>query len=154
PQLNRTDRTFPITVEDLVASGLWHETGALRGLDRRQRRRVMEALDAVGLGFCAGRLIGSLSGGEFQRVRFAPLVVRDAGLLLLDAPSACGDAAPIGVLLPPLETWDADGVTIGTALDELDIVRQWFPRTLLLARHLVACGHTARVLTDANWQLA
>ena len=32
PQLNRTDRSFPITVEDLVASGLWHETGALRGL--------------------------------------------------------------------------------------------------------------------------
>jgi zinc/manganese transport system ATP-binding protein len=39
-------------------------------------------------------------------------------------------------------------------LHELDIVRQWFPRTLLLARHLVACGSTAEVLTDANWQRA
>jgi zinc/manganese transport system ATP-binding protein len=154
PQLNRTDRTFPITVQDLVASGLWHETGALRGLDRRQRHRVMEALDAVGLGFCAGRLIGSLSGGEFQRVRFAQLMLQDAGLVLLDEPFAGVDATTIAVLLPQLERWNAAGVTIVTVLHELDIVRQWFPRTLLLARHLVACGETAHVLTDANWQLA
>src|SRR5690606_41371764 len=39
-------------------------------------------------------------------------------------------------------------------LHELDIVRQWFPRTLLMARHMVAFGDTAAVLTDANWQRA
>lgn len=154
PQLNRTDRSFPITVEDLVASGLWHETGALRGLDRRQHRRVIDALDAVGLAFCARRLIGSLSGGEFQRVRFAQLMLQDARLVLLDEPFAGVDATTIGVLLPLLEKWNAAGVTIITVLHELDIVRQWFPRTLLLARHMVACGETARVLTDANWQRA
>src|SRR5690606_8305142 len=105
-------------------------------------------------GFCAGRLIGSLSGGEFQRVRFAQLMLQDAKLVLLDEPFAGVDATTIGVLLPQLEKWNAEGVTIVTVLHELDIVRQWFPRTLLLARHLIACGETARVLTDANWQLA
>jgi len=154
PQVNRTDRDFPITVQDLVASGLWHETGALRGLGRRQRDRVMDALDAVGLGFCARRLIGSLSGGEFQRVRFAQLMLQEARLVLLDEPFAGVDANTIGVLLPQLEKWNAEGVTIVTVLHELDIVRQWFPRTLLLARHLVACGDTGQVLTDANWQRA
>ena len=154
PQLNRTDRSFPITVQDLVASGLWHETGALRGLDANQRRRVMDALDAVGLVSCASRLIGSLSGGEFQRVRFAQLMLQDARLVLLDEPFAGVDASTIGVLLPQLENWNAAGATIVTVLHELDIVRQWFPRTLLLARHMIACGETAQVLTDANWQRA
>jgi zinc/manganese transport system ATP-binding protein len=154
PQINRTDRSFPITVQDMVASGLWHETGALRGLDRCQRDRVMAALESVGLGFCARRLIGSLSGGEFQRVRFAQLMLQEARLVLLDEPFAGVDANTIGVLLPQLEKWSAQGVTIVTVLHELDIVRQWFTRTLLLARHLVACGETAQVLTDANWQRA
>ena len=154
PQLNRTDRGFPITVHDLVASGLWHETGALRGLDTRQRQRVLDALEAVGLAACARRLIGSLSGGEFQRVRFAQLMLQDAGLVLLDEPFAGVDATTIGVLLPLLARWNAANVTIITVLHELDIVRHWFPRTLLLARHMVAHGPTAEVLTDGNWQHA
>ena len=154
PQLNRTDRSFPITVQDLVASGLWHETGAMGGLSARQRRRVTEALEAVGLGACARRLIGSLSGGEFQRVRFAQLMLQDARLVLLDEPFAGVDATTLGVLLPLLARWNDEGTTLVTVLHELDIVRQWFPRTLLLARHTVACGATAEVLTDANWQRA
>lgn len=154
PQLNRTDREFPITVADLVASGLWHETGAIRGLDAGQRRRVLDALEGVGLAACARRLIGSLSGGEFQRVRFAQLMLQDAALVLLDEPFAGVDATTIGMLLPLLERWNAQGVTIVAVLHELDVVRHWFPRTLLLARHLVAVGPTAQVLTDANWQQA
>jgi zinc/manganese transport system ATP-binding protein len=154
PQLNLTDRSFPITVHDLVASGLWHETGAMGGLDAGQRRRVMEALDAVGLAPCARRLIGSLSGGEFQRVRFAQLMLQDAGLVLLDEPFAGVDAHTMAMLLPLLNRWNEQGITIVTVLHELDIVRQWFPRTLLLARHMIACGPTREVLTDVNWQRA
>ncbi len=154
PQLNLTDRSFPITAHDLVASGLWHETGALRGLDPHQRGRVMDALDAVGLAACARRLIGTLSGGEFQRVRFAQLMLQDAGLVLLDEPFAGVDATTIGTLLPLLSRWNGQGVTIVTVLHELDIVRQWFPKTLLLARHMIAYGATGDVLTDANWQQA
>ena len=154
PQFDRTDRGFPITVRDLVASGLWHETGAIRGLDADQRRRVMEALAAVGLAPLALRLVGSLSGGEFQRVRFAQLMLQDARLMLLDEPFAGMDATTIGMLLPLLTRWNRAGVTIVAVLHELDIVRQWFPRTLLMARHMVACGDTSAVLTDANWQRA
>ncbi|MGE0801362.1 MAG: metal ABC transporter ATP-binding protein [Lautropia sp.] len=153
-QLDRTDRGFPITVQDLVASGLWHQAGAFGGLNRAQRQRVADALDAVGLGSCARRVIGSLSGGEFQRVRFAQLILQDARLILLDEPFAGVDATTIGVLLPLLARWNAAGVTIVAVLHELDIVRQWFARTLLLARKRVADGPTDQVLTDANWQRA
>ena len=40
------------------------------------------------------------------------------------------------------------------ALHEQDIVRQWFPHTLLLAREMIAVGPTAEVLTPENWQRA
>jgi zinc/manganese transport system ATP-binding protein len=115
---------------------------------------VTQALETVGLASCARRPIGSLSGGEFQRVRFAQLMLQDARLVLLDEPFAGVDATTIGLLLPLLGQWNAQGVTLVIVLHELDIVRQWFPRTLLLARHTVAVGPTAEVLTDENWQRA
>lgn len=153
-QRSPADRSFPITVQDFVASGLWHETGAWGGLRSAQRTRIGDALSAVGLASCARRVIGSLSGGEFQRVRFAQLMLQDADLVLLDEPFAGIDATTIGVLLPLLAAWQQDGKTLVVVLHELDLVRQWFARTLLLSRHCVADGPTDEVMTDANWQRA
>ena len=110
PQLNRTDRSFPITVQDLVASGLWHETGALGGLGARAAPAgVGRARGGGPCARCARRLIGSLSGGEFQRVRFAQLMLQDARLVLLDEPFAGVDATTLGVLLPLLAAVERAG---------------------------------------------
>src|SRR5262249_23785485 len=43
----------------------------LYGFTDREAADAMEALDRVGLAECAGRLTGSLSGGELQRVAIA-----------------------------------------------------------------------------------
>ncbi len=153
-QLNRTDRSFPITVEDYVASGLWHETGAWGGLGRSQRERIRHALGSLGLLSCARRTIGTLSGGEFQRMRFAQLMLQDADLMLLDEPFAGIDATTISVLLPLMARWHGAGRTLVVVLHELDLARQWFAKALLLSRHCVAFGPTGAVLTDANWQQA
>ena len=154
PQISQTDRQFPITVQDLVASGLWHRCGAFGGLGREGARRVAEALDQVGLRGYAGRLISALSGGEFQRVRFAQLILQDAQMVVLDEPFVGIDVTTQQVLLGLLASWHAQGITIVAALHEQDIVRQWFPHTLLLAREMIACGPTAEVLTPAHWARA
>lgn len=154
PQISQTDRQFPITVQDLVASGLWHRCGAFGGLGREGARRVAEALDQVGLRGYAGRLISALSGGEFQRVRFAQLILQDAQMVVLDEPFVGIDVTTQQVLLGLLASWHAQGITIVAALHEQDIVRQWFPHTLLLAREMIACGPTAEVLTPDNWARA
>ena len=54
PQINQTDRQFPITVQDMVASGLWHQCGAFGRLGRQGAARVAEALEMVGLRGYAG----------------------------------------------------------------------------------------------------
>ena len=154
PQINQTDRQFPITVQDMVASGLWHQCGAFGRLGRQGAARVAEALEMVGLRGYAGRVISALSGGEFQRVRFAQLILQDAQLVVLDEPFVGIDVTTQQVLLDLLARWHAQGVTIVAALHEQDIVRQWFPHTLLLAREMIAVGPTAEVLTPENWQRA
>src|SRR5437868_1161416 len=49
PQAAEIDRTFPISIYDLVAMGLWRDAGLFGGIGRAERERVREAMSAVGL---------------------------------------------------------------------------------------------------------
>jgi zinc/manganese transport system ATP-binding protein len=150
PQVIDIDRSFPIPVFDCVAMGLWREIGALRGLDRRQEERVERALNTVGLGDLARRPVGSLSGGQFQRVLFARLLLQDAPVILLDEPFRAVDTKTIADLIGLILEWHDEGRTVLAALHDIDQVRAHFPQTLLIAREIVAWGPTAEVLTTAH----
>ena len=47
PQVADIDRTFPISVYDMVAMGLWRDAGLFAGIGKRQRERVREAISAA-----------------------------------------------------------------------------------------------------------
>lgn len=150
PQISEVDRTFPVTVADLVAMGLWHELGPLGRASRAQRRRVDEAIAAVGLQGFEQRTLDTLSGGQFQRALFARLMLQDAPVVLLDEPFTGVDARTLEDLICILQRWHEAGRTVIAVLHDFDLVRAVFPTTTLLARELVAHGPTAQVLTDAH----
>ncbi len=147
PQRGEIDHSFPVSVFDVVAMGLWREIGAFGGLSRDQRGRVRAALAAVGMAGFESRPIGSLSGGQLQRVRFARLMLQDAPLILLDEPFAAIDSRTVEDLVRLILAWHAEGRTILTVVHDFDQVRRHFPTALLLAREPVAFGPTAEVLT-------
>lgn len=147
PQRGEIDHSFPVSVFDVVAMGLWHEMGAFGGLSRSQRERVRAALAAVGLSGFEPRPIGSLSGGQLQRARFARLMLQDAPLILLDEPFAAIDTRTVDDLVTLILGWHAEGRTILTVVHDLEQVRRHFPTALLLSREPVAFGPTAQVLT-------
>jgi zinc/manganese transport system ATP-binding protein len=150
PQQIEIDRTFPISVFDCVAMGLWREIGAWRGVDHERNGEVERALDTVGLVDLAGRPVGALSGGQFQRVLFARLLLQDARLILLDEPFRAVDTKTVADLIALILRWHGEGRTVLAALHDIDQVRAHFPSTLLLAREVVAWGETRKVLTPAN----
>lgn len=150
PQQSEVDRTFPISVADLVSMGVWPDVGPFLGLSRLHRRRVDNALAAVGLTGFEKRPIGMLSGGQMQRVLFARLLVQDAEVVLLDEPFTAIDSRTASDLIALVARWHSEGRTIVAVLHDLDTVRTYFPRTLLLARDLVAHGATRDVLTAGN----
>ena len=150
PQQSDIDRSFPITVVDLVAVGLWSEIGGFFGLRTAHRARVDEAISAVGLTGFERRPINSLSGGQFQRALFARLLLQDAQLVLLDEPFTAIDAGTMVDLLGVVRRWHGEGRTVIAVLHDAETVRAHFPETLMLARDLVAHGPTSRVLTAAN----
>jgi zinc/manganese transport system ATP-binding protein len=150
PQQIDIDRSFPVTVFDCVAIGLWREIGIWRGIDARRKRAVATALATLGLLDFADRLIGSLSGGQFQRVLFARLLLQDARLILLDEPFRAVDTKTIADLILLIERWHKEGRTVIAALHDIEQVRAHFPQTLLLAREVVAWGPTQSALTPEN----
>jgi len=150
PQQAEIDRAFPIGVFDFVAMGLWRSLGALGGLSGAARIRVGEALSAVGLSGFERRPIGSLSGGQMQRILFARLLLQDAPLILLDEPFTSIDARTAADLLALVKRWHGERRTVLAVLHDLDQVRAHFPQALLLARQPVAWGPTPDVLTQGN----
>ena len=154
PQVVEIDRSFPISVFDCVAMGLWREIGASGRLDRACMARVVDALAAVHLTGLAGRPVGALSGGQFQRVLFARLLLQDAKIILLDEPFRAVDAKTIVDLIGLIEQWHAEERTVVAVLHDIDLVGRYFPQTLLLAREVLAWGDTTAVLTPVNLDLS
>ena len=150
PQQSDIDRTFPISVVDLVSMGLWREIGLFRGLGRKGRERTETAIAAVGLTGFETRPIGSLSGGQMQRALFARLLLQDSELVLLDEPFTAIDARTMADLIDVILRWNGEGRTVMAVLHDQEIVRMHFPDTLLLARELIAYGPTEKVLTAEN----
>ena len=150
PQQSDIDRSFPLLVVDLVAMGLWRDIGAFGRLRGANRARVADAISAVGLEGFESRPIGSLSGGQMQRVLFARLLLQDAQLMLLDEPFSAVDVKTMADLIGVVRRWHGEGRTVLAVSHDLDTVRAHFPETLMLARELVAHGPTPQVLTAEN----
>ena len=138
PQGNQFDHAFPLSCRDVVAFGLYGRSGPFRALRPAQHAAIDAALAAVGLPDHAPQPIGALSAGQLQRVLFARLIAQDAPVLLLDEPFAGVDAVTAHDLLELIERWHAQGRTVVAVLHDLDLVRDAFPHTLLLAGEPIA----------------
>ena len=150
PQIAEIDRSFPISVYDMVAMGLWRHAGLIGGIGRSQREKIGNAIAAVGLAGFEERPISSLSGGQMQRTLFARLLLQDASVILLDEPFNAIDAKTTADLLDLVRRWHGERRTVLVALHDLDLVKANFPEALLLAREPVAWGRTGEVLTPEN----
>jgi len=134
---------FPVTVRDVVSMGCWPRTGLFSGLDRSARQRVAAALERVGLLALAGATIDRLSGGQFQRMLFARVLVQEAPLVMLDEPFTGIDENTSQLLMEVMVEMHQQGQTVLAVLHDSERVARYFPQILRLDTDNVYWGATA-----------
>ncbi len=91
PQVAQGDTQFPVTVEDVVLSGMMHSKGATGRMGRKEKKHAAKVMEELGLTTLAHQALNELSGGQLQRVYLARAVSGSPRLLLLDEPATFVD---------------------------------------------------------------
>lgn len=146
PQTASLQRDFPLSVMQAVCTGFWREVGNGAAIDAGRRQRAAAALAEVGLEGLEDRLIAELSGGQFQRLLFARVIVQNAPVILLDEPFTAVDAATTARLIQIMLEWHRQGRTIICVLHDLLLIQKYFPDSFVLAGKCLGHGHTHKML--------
>jgi zinc transport system ATP-binding protein len=92
PQMSTGDINYPVTVNDIVLSGLMIGKSIISRMTLADRKKAGTVIDELGLSELAGSTINELSGGQMQRVFLGRAIIGDPKLLLLDEPGNFVDA--------------------------------------------------------------
>jgi iron complex transport system ATP-binding protein len=148
----REEPAFPLTVREAVDMGRYPHLGAWRGpghSDREAVARAMRRADVAGLG---DRWVGTLSGGEWQRVRIARALAQEPRALVLDEPTASLDVRhemELFELVAGLVRHD--GLAALVISHHINVAARFADRLVLLAAgRVVADDAPARVLEPAR----
>lgn len=93
PQFKNFDYVFPITVRDVVYSGLMGGKKLFRKFKAQDKENGNKLMDRFGIGHMAERSIGSLSGGQIQRVFLCRALIAKPKMLILDEPDTFVDSS-------------------------------------------------------------
>ena len=146
PQLEASERTFPLTVQGAVELGAAATSSRVPWFSRRERDAARRALDRLGIGDLRDRGLHELSGGQFQRVLFARALVSDPQLLLLDEPTSGIDLRTRSEMLGLVDDLRNDGLTILMTTHDLNWVASHLPRIVCLNQTVRADGAPLEVL--------
>jgi zinc transport system ATP-binding protein len=91
PQQNTIDKKFPISVREVILSGLTSQKNLIFRFSSEEKKKVDELIEKSGLTGISRNPVGELSGGQLQRVFLARAVISNPMLLILDEPSTYVD---------------------------------------------------------------
>jgi zinc/manganese transport system ATP-binding protein len=147
PQKFLLDPDMPLRARDLVALGLDGNRLGFARPSRTRRELVERALESVGAGGYADARVGTLSGGEQQRVLIAHALIGKPRLLLLDEPLAnldLGGADEVVALLSGIARRERIAVLISA--HEMNPLVSAMDRLVYLAGGRAASGTTEEVV--------
>jgi ABC-type Mn2+/Zn2+ transport system ATPase subunit len=147
PQLETIDWNFPITVEEVISMGFYHQNSWFGGIGPQEQAKlqaIMERLNLTGLG---KRHIRELSGGQQQAVFIGRALLGDPALILLDEPTSGLDIRSRDDVIHFLHEINHQGVAIVITAHDLNWVAAHLPWAVCLNRRLIAEGPPQDIFT-------
>jgi zinc/manganese transport system ATP-binding protein len=159
PQRRGFDASMHVRGTDIVRLGLdghrWGVplpfAGRFSGRRRTEDARIAEVIDLVGASAYADRPIGTLSGGEQQRLLIAQALVRKPGLLLLDEPLDSLDLpnqSMIAALISRI--CHTEGVSVLMVAHDVNPILRYLDQVIYLAEGGAAAGAPRDVITSGT----
>jgi cell division transport system ATP-binding protein len=99
---------------------------------RDNKRKIYDALSAVGLTHKQKNMPGELSGGEQQRIAIARAIINEPTLILADEPTGNLDPETSYEILEILQKIHARGTSVIFATHNYDLVRKYYTRIVKL----------------------
>ena len=91
PQINNVDKDFPISVEEVILSGLQSSKGLFGKYGHKEKEKVYRIMQECGIEHIARKSIGEISGGQLQRTFLSRALISEPELLILDEPNTYVD---------------------------------------------------------------
>ncbi len=147
PQKLLLDPDVPLRARDLVALGIDGNRFGFSLPSRERQSTIDEMLDAVGAEAFADARVGTLSGGELQRVLIAHALISRPRLLLLDEPLANLDPASAYEIVMLLHGLASEhGVAVLLSAHEMNALLPVMDRIVYIAGGRAASGSTDEVV--------
>jgi len=148
PQKEEFDRGFPATVLDIALMGIAGKKGLFNAFLKADKEKAIEKLKLVGMDSLRNQYIGSLSGGEFQKVLLARALIGGSDYLFLDEPEAGVDRESIESFYRLLLKLNKAGKTILIVSHDISVIPRYCEFLICLNKTLHC--HTKSELVNSE----
>ena len=148
PQKEEFDTKFPATVLDIALMGIASGMRLFSHFSSQDKKSALDVLDRVGILSLSKEQIGSLSGGEWQRLLLARALLTGSKYLILDEPEAGIDKSGVVSFFDLLAELHTQGKTIITISHDLNMLNKYCTFLVCLNRTLHC--HTATEMLTAE----
>ena len=150
PQLSDFDRTFPISVLEVVLSGLQGHKGIFSRYTKADRAKALDLLETAGVADTARNPIGEVSGGQMQRALLCRAVISDPKLLILDEPLNGLDPSGVLDFRMLVRSLAADGTSVLISSHQLAEMELMCSRLIIIESGFIVSIKTLKELTGES----